>query len=55
MEPMPVRAFVITWAELGILYPIADPVVIAAKLTQAEANLFFTVIDKRGRVCGSPP
>lgn len=45
MEPMPVRAFVITWAELGNLYPIADPVVIAAKLTQAEANLFFTVID----------
>ncbi|EYT53028.1 chromosome partitioning protein ParB [Leucobacter sp. UCD-THU] len=45
MEPMPVRAFVITWAELGNLYPIADPVVIAAKLTQAEANMFFTVID----------
>lgn len=42
---MPVRAFVITWTELGNLYPVTDPAVIAAKLTQAEAEMFFTVID----------
>lgn len=45
MEPMSVRAFVITWAELGNLLPVTDPVVIAAKLTEAEAEMFFTVID----------
>lgn len=45
MEPMPVRAFVITWTELGNLLPVTDPVVIAAKLTEAEAEMFFTVID----------
>lgn len=45
VEPMPVRAFVITWTELGSLYPLTDPIMIAAKLTQAEAKTFFTVID----------
>lgn len=45
MEPMPVRAFVITWTELGNLLPATDPVVIAAKLTEPEAEMFFTVID----------
>jgi|SRR5690625_703556 len=45
MEPMPVRAFVITWTELGNLLPATDPVMIAAKLTEPEAEMFFTVID----------
>ena len=45
MEPMPVRAFVITWTELGNLYPVTDPALIAAKLTQTEAEMFFTAID----------
>ncbi|SJN44737.1 Chromosome (plasmid) partitioning protein ParB [Microbacterium esteraromaticum] len=46
IEPMTVRAFVITWTELGGLCASTDPIAIAAKLTEAEADMFFAAIER---------
>lgn len=46
IEPMTVRAFVITWTELGGLCASTNPVAIAAKLTEAEADMFFAAIEQ---------
>lgn len=46
VEPMTVRAFVLTWKELGALRAQADPVNMAHRLTSDEAEMFFTVIDQ---------
>lgn len=46
IEPMTVRAFVITWTELAGLCASTKPSDIAAKLTEPEAEMFFTTIDQ---------
>lgn len=44
--PMTVRAFVLTWTELHQLAEHTDPDEIAAKLTCAEAEMFFAALDR---------
>lgn len=43
---MTARAFVLTWTELHQLSPSADPVDIASKITETEADTFFTALDE---------
>lgn len=43
---MTARAFVLTWSELHALCPSADPIDIAAKITETEAETFFTALDE---------